>query len=78
MPPAVPAQDIRYSDFLDELDTGRVDSVILQGQLIQGTRKDKTQFRAYNPETDNSALIGVAAEGRRGHRRPRAQAAAVS
>jgi cell division protease FtsH len=59
MPPAVPAQDIRYSDFLHELDTGRVDSVVLQGQLIQGTRKDKTQFRAYNPETDYSALIGA-------------------
>jgi cell division protease FtsH len=59
MPPAVAAQDIRYSDFLEELDTGRVESVILQGQLIQGTRKDKTQFRAYNPETDYSALIGV-------------------
>jgi cell division protease FtsH len=59
MPPSVPAQDIRYSDFLHELDTGRVDSVILQGQLIQGTRKDKTQFRAYNPETDYSALIGA-------------------
>ncbi len=59
MPPAVPAQDIRYSDFLHELDTGQVDSVILQGQLIQGTRKDKTQFRAFNPETDYSALIGA-------------------
>ncbi|MEO8308876.1 MAG: ATP-dependent zinc metalloprotease FtsH [Pseudomonadota bacterium] len=59
MPPSVPAQDIRYSDFLKELDTGRVDSVVLQGQLIQGTRKDKTLFRAYNPETDYSALIGA-------------------
>jgi cell division protease FtsH len=59
MPPTVPAQDIRYSDFLHELDTGRVDSVILQGQLIQGTRKDKTLFRAFNPETDYSALIGA-------------------
>jgi cell division protease FtsH len=70
MPSGAPVQEVRYSTFLDDLDAGRIESVIIQGEYIQGTRKDKTQFRAYNPETDYSALIGalqksdVAIEGR--------------
>ena len=38
---------------------GRVDSVTLRGDEIIGTRKDNSKFKAYNPETDNTALIGV-------------------
>jgi len=47
-----------------------VDSVVLQGEMIYGSRKDKTQFKTFNPETDYTALIGtlekanVAIEGR--------------
>jgi cell division protease FtsH len=59
MPKGAPSQDIRYSAFLDELDSGRVESVILQGDIIEGTRSDKTQFRVYNPETDYTSLIGA-------------------
>jgi len=59
MPPANPAKEITYSRFLDEVEASQVDSVILQGEIIQGTRKDKSQFRVYNPETDYSALIGA-------------------
>ena len=58
LPKTAPVQDIRYSAFLDELETGRVESVILQGEIIEGVRKDKTAFRAFNPETDYTSLIG--------------------
>ncbi len=70
MPTAGQVQEVRYSTFLDDLRASRVESVVLQGDQILGVRKDKTQFRAYNPETDYSALIGslqkasVAIEGR--------------
>ncbi len=58
MPTAGQVQEVRYSTFLDDLRSSRVESVVLQGDQILGVRKDKTQFRAYNPETDYSALIG--------------------
>ena len=70
MPPANAPEAVRYSHFLDEVADGQVDSVVLQGEQIIGTRKDKTQFQSFNPESDNSALIGelrrskVAFEGR--------------
>ena len=52
MPPANAPQEVRYSEFLEDVEQGRVNNVVLQGEFIQGTRKDKTQFRAYNPETE--------------------------
>jgi cell division protease FtsH len=48
-----------YSTFLTEVKSGRVDSVVLQGETILGVRKDKSNFRVYNPETDYTALIGA-------------------
>ena len=47
------------STFLDEVRSGRIESVVLQGDTIQGTRKDKSSFETFNPETDNTALIGT-------------------
>jgi cell division protease FtsH len=58
MPTTGEVQEVRYSTFLDDVRTGRVESVVLQGEQVIGTRKDKTQFRAFNPETDYTALIG--------------------
>ena len=59
MPGGAEVQEVRYSTFLDDVKSGRVDSVVLQGDQVIGTRKDKSQFRTYNPETDYSALIGT-------------------
>jgi hypothetical protein len=70
MPTVSQQEEIRYSTFLKDVQGGHVDSVILQGDTIYGVRKDKTQFKAYNPETDYTALLGslvkanVAIEGR--------------
>ncbi|MEO6081010.1 MAG: ATP-dependent zinc metalloprotease FtsH [Steroidobacteraceae bacterium] len=58
MPTTAAPPAVLYSTFLDEVDAGSVEKVILQGQIIEGERTNKTQFRAYSPETDNSALIG--------------------
>ena len=58
MPAAGKPEEVRYSAFLNEMRDGRVDSVVLQGDTIYGTRKDKSKFETYNPETNYTALIG--------------------
>ena len=58
MPPTAKPEEVRYSVFLNEVRDGRVDSVVLQGDTIYGTRKDKSKFETYNPETNYTALIG--------------------
>jgi len=59
VPRTAPVAEISYSSFLSEVRNGRIDTVVLQGDTIAGTRKDKTTFELYNPETDNTALIGA-------------------
>ncbi|MFZ1906616.1 MAG: ATP-dependent zinc metalloprotease FtsH [Steroidobacteraceae bacterium] len=59
MPTVGQPQQIPYSTFLDDVKSGRVDKVTLQGEMIYGERKDKSTFKAYNPETDYTALIGT-------------------
>src|SRR6185312_15602704 len=59
MPTVGQTEEIRYSTFLGDVKANHVDSVVLQGDMIYGVRKDKTQFKTYNPETDYTALIGT-------------------
>ncbi|MFN5012202.1 MAG: ATP-dependent metallopeptidase FtsH/Yme1/Tma family protein, partial [Gammaproteobacteria bacterium] len=59
VPRTAPVSEVSYSSFLDEVRNGRIDTVVLQGDTIAGTRKDKTSFELYNPETENTALIGA-------------------
>src|SRR5579863_4582110 len=59
MPTVGQPEEVRYSTFLDDVKANRVDSVVLQGEQIYGSRKDKTQFKTFNPETDYTALIGA-------------------
>jgi len=49
MPTVGQPEEVRYSTFLDDVKANRVDSVVLQGEQIYGTRKDKTQFKAFSP-----------------------------
>jgi cell division protease FtsH len=58
MPTASEPEKVQYSAFLNDVHDGRIDSVVLQGEMIYGVRKDKSKFQTYNPETNNSALIG--------------------
>src|SRR6202020_2319974 len=59
MPPGGQPQDISYSAFLDDVKADRVDSVVLQGEMIYGDRKAKSSLKTRNPETDYTALIGA-------------------
>ena len=58
MPAGPQRQELRYSDFVNDVHNNRVDSVILQGDTIRGVLKDKQQFETYNPETNYTVLIG--------------------
>lgn len=49
---------IAYSDFLQSVTSGQVDNVRFDGVQITGQRNGGKPFTTFNPETDNSALIG--------------------
>ncbi|HUQ09949.1 MAG TPA: ATP-dependent zinc metalloprotease FtsH [Steroidobacteraceae bacterium] len=59
VPSSPEAQPADYSAVLSDLRNNRIESVTLRGDEIAGVRKDKTKFKAYNPETDNTALISA-------------------
>jgi cell division protease FtsH len=59
MPTVGQPQDIPYSTFIEDVKNSRVESVVLQGEMVYGTRKDKSTFKTHNPETDYTALIGT-------------------
>src|SRR3974390_2070746 len=50
---------IDYSQFLTEVKSNNIDSVTLKGEIIEGKRRSGDQFVGYNPETNNSAMIGL-------------------
>ncbi len=52
-------KELPYSAFLTEVKDGTVAQVTFQGDKITGLRESGEQFVVYNPETDNSALIGT-------------------
>jgi len=74
MPTVGQTEEVRYSTFLDDVKSNRVDSVVVQGEMIYGVRKDKTQFKTFNPETDYGP-DRLAAEIECGHRGAAAEAA---
>ena len=51
--------EMPYSAFLSHVKDGSVSQVTFSGDKISGLRTSGEQFVVYNPETDNSALIGT-------------------
>ncbi|MFO8156010.1 MAG: ATP-dependent zinc metalloprotease FtsH [Thiohalospira sp.] len=48
-PQEQPRQEVEYSAFLNQVQSGQVDRVTLEGNTIQGRLQDGTQFTTYNP-----------------------------
>jgi cell division protease FtsH len=59
VPTGTEPTQVSYSAVLEDVRNSRVESVTLRGDEVLGVRKDKTRFKAYNPETENTALIGL-------------------
>ena len=45
-----PSTQVAYSDFIGEVNGGRVRSVVIQGRTVTGTLSDGRPFQTYTPE----------------------------
>ncbi len=52
-------QVIEYSEFLDQVRSGRIDRVEFEGQKIRFGDGDSLRFYTISPETDNNSIIGL-------------------
>ncbi len=52
-------QALPYSQFLEQVKANGIRSATFKGDTITGTRSGGEPYVTYNPETDNSALIGL-------------------
>lgn len=50
---------LAYSDFLEQVKSGAVDSAEIEGQNIRGRLKSGQSFATVSPETDNRAMVGI-------------------
>ena len=57
-PNTVRQQTIDYSTFLELVRTGNISEVVFENDVIKAKRINGDKFLTYNPETDNTALIG--------------------
>ncbi|KAB7628421.1 ATP-dependent zinc metalloprotease FtsH [Alkalilimnicola sp. S0819] len=56
---AMTAGQLPYSEFLNQVKSGDISAVTIQGQTISGERSGGQGFKTYSPETNNEALIGT-------------------
>ena len=57
-PNSIRQQTLDYSTFLELVKSGNVSEVIFEDNLINARKINGEKFITYNPETDNTALIG--------------------
>jgi len=57
-PRTAPAAQMGYSQFLEQVRSGAVSQVTIDGRTIIGRTASGEKFTTYSPETNNSALIG--------------------
>ena len=53
------ANEIPYSQFLDQVESGSVSQVHIEDQRIRGQLESGQKFATYSPESDNKAMIGT-------------------
>ena len=56
--PSVPDKMVDYSTFIQNVQRGNVESVIVKGSIIEGLRKDKTEFKTTRPAVSDDGLMG--------------------
>ncbi|TNF35033.1 MAG: ATP-dependent zinc metalloprotease FtsH, partial [Gammaproteobacteria bacterium] len=55
---AVSTNEIPYSEFLEQANSGMIKQVTISGREIIGETHNKQAFKTYSPETDNRSMIG--------------------
>ncbi|MFQ5659372.1 MAG: ATP-dependent zinc metalloprotease FtsH [Gammaproteobacteria bacterium] len=53
------AGDVPYSQFIEDVKSGRVEKVTIEGSTIKGQLFDGSRITTYSPETSYDALIGT-------------------
>ena len=53
-----PVSTLSYDQFLQQVESGQIKTVTIEGREINGETVSGEQFSTYSPETDNRALIG--------------------
>ena len=56
--PSAPENMVSYSAFIEEVQTGRVQSVVLEGLTIEGKRIDGSTFKSTRPDVPDTGLMG--------------------
>jgi cell division protease FtsH len=56
---ATAPDEVAYSTFLEQVESGGVAQVTFKGNMISGVRSNGQPFITYNPETENTMLIGT-------------------
>ena len=57
-PNSIRQQTLDYTSFIELVKSGNVSEVVFEDNLIKAKRINGDRFITYNPETDNTALIG--------------------
>ncbi len=57
-PNSIRQQTLDYSTFIELVKTGNVSEVVFEDNVIKAKKLNGDRFITYNPETDNTALIG--------------------
>ena len=52
-------QAVEYSEFLDQVRTGKVQQVVIEEKRIRFGSREPLQYYTISPETDNNTLIGL-------------------
>ena len=56
--PSEPDKMINYSTFVQDVQRGDVESIVVKGSVIEGLRKDRTAFKTTRPAVSDDGLMG--------------------
>ncbi|MBT7438120.1 MAG: ATP-dependent zinc metalloprotease FtsH [Cellvibrionales bacterium] len=56
--PSEPDKMINYSTFVEDVQRGDIESIVVKGSIIEGLRKDRTAFKTTRPAVSDDGLMG--------------------
>ena len=56
--PSEPDKMINYSTFVEDVQGGDIESIVVKGSIIEGLRKDRTAFKTTRPAVSDDGLMG--------------------